>query len=113
VSTDATPAQTVVRVTRRHDGGSFQARRAAAGGTDPVGDERGDDRVLAHVRRSRGNDDDSRDAREDDHWPAADLGRLARPCLAAGWEGGHEAAAAWRNDARSPHASGPLSGWAS
>jgi hypothetical protein len=39
--------------------GSFQARRAA-GGADPVGD----DRVLAHVRRSRGNDDHGRDFHE-------------------------------------------------
>jgi len=51
---------------------------------------------------------DCRIAREHDDWPPADVWQLTPPELSSRWDGarGHDAAAASRNDARSPHASG-------
>jgi hypothetical protein len=51
--------------------------------------------------------------RKDDDWSANDLGHLAPPDLPARWEVAHDAAAARRNDARSPHSSGSSSGCSS
>jgi hypothetical protein len=56
---------------------------------------------------------DHRVTRENDDGPPADLRQLATPHLAPGWEGVHDAAAAWRNDARSPQSSGSSSGCSS
>lgn len=47
---------------------------------------------------------------QDDHGAAADLRQLAPPHLPAGGRLIHEAAAAPRNDARSPHSSGSSTG---
>jgi len=52
-------------------------------------------------------------AREDNHRAPADCRQLAPPQFAATRGLAHDAEAARRNDARSPHASGSSSGWRS
>jgi hypothetical protein len=51
--------------------------------------------------------------RQHNHWTATDLRWLTPPDLTPGGKGRHDAAAASRKDARSPHASGSLSGCSS
>ena len=52
-------------------------------------------------------------ARQHDHWPPADVGKLTPPDVATSGQRAHDAAAAARNDARSPHSSSSSSGWSS
>src|SRR5271155_2925644 len=49
---------------------------------------------------------DCRVTRQHNHWTSADLGHLAPPHLPACGKRTHEALAAGRHDARSPHSSG-------
>ena len=52
-------------------------------------------------------------ARQHNHWPSPNLGKLAPPDVAPSGQRAHDAAAAARNDARSPHSSSSPSGWSS
>src|SRR5680860_324323 len=52
-------------------------------------------------------------ARQDDYRSTTDLGHLAPPHLPSSGDGGHDAATARRNEARSPHSSGSSSGCSS
>jgi hypothetical protein len=66
---------------------------------------------LADRRRARSDQRTSKPrdrgvTREHDYGPPANVGQLAPPHLAPRWEVGHEAPAASRNAARSPHSSG-------
>jgi hypothetical protein len=52
-------------------------------------------------------------ARQHDHRPSANVGKLTPPDVAPGGQRAHDAAAAARNDARSPHSSSSSRGWLS
>lgn len=56
---------------------------------------------------------DRRVAGQHDDWPSTDIRQLAPPDLSPRRNPGHEAAAASRKDARSPHSSGSASGCSS
>ncbi len=67
------------------------------------------DRGRARCDQSATESGNCRITREDDDGSAANLGRFAPPEFAAQW-GAHVAAAADRNDWRSPHSSGSSMG---
>ena len=86
--------------------------RIVAGFEDDLAGERPDGRRAwrdEYAPKSR----DRRVTRQDDDRAPADLGELAPPQLAPSGQDAHEAAAAWRNEVRSPHSSGSSSGCSS
>ena len=83
--------------------------RVVAGLEDDFAGKRSN-RCRARCDKCSSKSRDRRVARQDDDGAPADLGKLAPPQLSPRRQRAHEAAAACRNEARSPHSSGSSSG---